>query len=217
MQWLASILPQPDRSDQMVPSPDLPGGDIHEETFKFHFPPWLGEVLKTIWLVLVIGLFVLAIWRISSQIFEWMRRRVAGSGGESESLKVDFWADWLNWYKNLFNRIFRFRRGGGPSQKEEVSSEKTFVRQIYVQWLRHMASAGFARQKAQTPLEYQNGVEELLRPQKEAVVSLTDEYMRVRYGAAAPSVQDLENVQAHWAKLKKTDLKQRKRNKNKRE
>jgi hypothetical protein len=163
------------------------------------------------------GIILLAIWRISSQIFDWMRRRAGGSGGESEALKMSFWQNWLNWLKHLFSGILRIKRKGTDIRKAEVTSEATAVRQIYRQWLVRMASAGYPRRKEQTPLEYQSGVDNISSLPKEAVNEITGKYMQVRYGATDPSVREIEKMKEQWSLLKKADLKHGKKDKNTRE
>jgi hypothetical protein len=217
MQWLASLFPPSVQQDEPVPGMEMPGGAIPEETHKFHFPEWFAPTMKMVWTVMILSLVLLAIWRITSQIFAWMRRKAGDTGGESESLKVSFWQDCLNWWKRMFSGMLRIIRRGAALPQTGITSEASSVRQIYSQWLRRMASAGYPRRKEQTPLEYQSGVEDLFSRQKEAVNAITSEYMQVRYGGAAPSVQEIESMKEQWSILKKADLKRRAPDKNKRE
>ncbi len=215
MRWLASLIPP--SNDTMPPLPGTPEVESNPDAEMFHFPPALRISITVIWTVIVGGLILLAIWRVTSQLFDWMRRKGGSGGGESEKLRVNFWQDWLNWLKHLFSSIFRIKLGGTKMRKTENHSEATAVRQIYRQWLLRMASAGYPRRKEQTPLEYQSVVEAIVGLPKEAVNEITNIYIQSRYGAAIPSVQELENVKEQWSLLKKADLKRGKKDKNTRE
>ncbi len=215
MRWLASLIPP--SNDTMPPLPGPPQVEPNPDTEMFHFPPALRLSVTIIWTMMVGGLILLAIWRITSQLFDWMRRKGGGGSGESEALKMSFWQDWLNWLKHLFSSLFRIKLGGKEMRKTENNSEATAVRQIYRQWLGRMASAGYPRRKEQTPLEYQSGIDNISSLPKEAVNEITGKYMQVRYGAADPSVREIEKMKEQWSLLKKADLKHGKKDKNTRE
>jgi len=217
MQWLAGLFPQTAQPDETGQSQNVTGTPMPEETLKLHFPEWLGSSFRIIWTVMVAGLLLLAIWQMASQIFTWMRKNAGGTGGESESLKVNLWSDWMHWFKRLISGLLRIFSRDTGSQKSGITGEARRVRQIYGQWLRRMTSAGYPRQKARTPLEYQAKVEDLLCEQKEEVKAITSEYMRVRYGAAAPSIQEVERMKEQWNILKKAKIRLRAQDKNSRE
>jgi hypothetical protein len=207
MQWLASLFPSSTHVEEMPPIPGMPGGEIPPESHPFHFPEWLVSGFKIFWSVMIISLSMLAIWRITSQIFAWMRGKAGGSGGESESLRVAFWQDWLNWLKRLYSSILRIKWSRTALPKSAITGEAASVRQIYAQWLKRMASSGYPRRKEQTPLEYQHGVKDILDSQKEALEAITGQYIQVRYGAATPSDIEIEKMKEQWSVLKKADLK----------
>ncbi len=215
LRWIASLIPP--STETMPPLPGMPGMEPPPETEVFHLPEGLKSGFTIVWSVMVGGIILLAIWRISSQIFDWMRRRAGSSGGESESLKMSFWQDWLKWLKHLFSGILRTKRKVTDIRKEEVTSEAAAIRQIYRQWLVRMASAGYPRRKEQTPLEYQAGIDYISSLPKEPVNEITRKYMQVRYGAADPSVREIERMKEQWSLLKNADLKHGNKSKNTRE
>jgi hypothetical protein len=216
LMWIANLFPHSNQTGELPP-PAMPQMEMQPDTEIFHFPVWLKSGLKGVWAAMMIGIVLLAIWRITSQIINWMRRKAGGGGGEYESLKGNIWRDWLNWLKRFFSAILRIRRRGKTIQKQAVNSEAATIRQIYLQWLHRMRSAGYPRHTAQTPLEFQAGVEDLFRGQEEAVDQITHEYIEVRYGAATPSIQDIERIREQWIILKKADLKRKATDKNTRE
>jgi hypothetical protein len=217
MQWLASLFPSSSLTEQSIPGMEIPGGVIPEKTHEFHIPDWLISGFKIGWSIMIVSLILLAIWRISSQILAWMRRITGSSSGETESLKVNFWLDWINWLKRLFSSLFRNKLRDEYFNNQDITSEASAIRRIYAQWLRRMASAGYPRRKEQTPLEYQAGAEGLLVGQKEAVRAITCEYIQVRYGGSTPSLQEIEGMKNQWSILRKTNLKRRARDKKNRE
>ncbi len=110
---------------------------------------WYGSILAG-------GIVLFAIWRITSQIFDWMRRRARNAGGEVESLKGAFRLDFINWFKRILSRIFGIKFGSPAKNKAlNIPPETASVRQLYRQFLRWAAERGYPRHKSQTPYEFQ--------------------------------------------------------------
>jgi len=90
------------------------------------------------------GLVLFTLWRVSSQMLGWLRRRLAGMAGvEMEPMPGAFRADMKALLKHLFARLLGFLM---PSRRaKQVLPEIASVRQTYRHLLRWAAAAGYPR------------------------------------------------------------------------
>ena len=207
MVFLANLFPQP--SDSQAPLPSVPGIPEVPETegSGFQLPEWLTRGGRIAWIILFVGMVLLAVWRIASQILSMMRRRAAGAGGEIESLKGAFRRDFINWLKRIVSLIFRIKFGSqGKDRLKNVPPEIASVRQLYTQFLRWTAERGYPRKKWQTPAEFQFVINGNITQNQEALDFITREYMNARYGSALPTEDELEQLKQKWNNLKQTDI-----------
>jgi hypothetical protein len=191
---------------ELPPTPTMPTMPP-EESFHFSLPPWLGSGLRLGWEALMAGFFIFALWRISTDVFRWLRRRLAGTGGaEFEPLRGAFTADILNFFKRVLSRLLAIRlpflakkKGGPPG----IAS----VRQTYRQLLRRAAAAGLPRERWQTPQEYYFTLAGRL-PEDAAELSLvTQLYAGARYGARLATPGELDELGRAWQRLKQARFK----------
>lgn len=206
MTWIASLVPPSSPSD--VPSmPALPAAGP-DESQGIALPEWLRPGLSLGWEIIVAGFVLVAIWRIASQIFGWMRRQTSGLGGEVESLRGAFKKDLLDFFKNILSKIFRFKFKSGEKGLKNIPPEIASVRQLYRELLHWAARAGFPRQKSQTPEEFRLVIESAASENHDDLSFITRQYMNSRYGDVLPSEAELNRLKQKWSELKKSSLNQ---------
>ncbi|MBI2831237.1 MAG: DUF4129 domain-containing protein [Chloroflexi bacterium] len=211
LEFLASLLPKPEPGELPDIAP-LPKGGSPEETFNpFVLPEVVQAILRMIFNIIVIGLVVMALWRISSQILDWLRRRSTSWDVEVESLDGAFKADLLAMLKFLFALptklllLLRFKRKSKPALPEIRS-----VRQIYRQMLKWASSNGYPRGTAQTPYEYLQTLLGLLPQSREDLEFVTSRYVSTRYSALVPTGDELEQLRESWHRIKQNRFGKRK-------
>ena len=94
-------------------------------------------------------------------------------------------------------RLFRPR-----ARARAVLPEIASVRQIYRQFLRWAAAAGFPRQQSQTPHEYLYQLAGLLPEAQGDLDLITQQYVRTRYGAWLPTEDELHQLRQSWYNVK---------------
>ncbi len=195
-------LPSPAQSGQMKNFSEAPFVLFSDST---------REVIRFFWAIMCISLVVVALWRASSQILEWLRRRLTGmEEAETESLPGAFREDLLN----LLARIFRALKIKWPFRKKKPgpgTKESDFARSIYRQILAWAAAGGHGRKRSQTALEYLATLWECLPENREDLTLITDQYVRARYGPALPREAESEPLKASWLRVRQNHSRLRKR------
>jgi hypothetical protein len=215
MAFLASLLPSSGPAEPLTPVPGVE--TVPSEEFElWTMPEAVRTGLGIGWMVLFGGLIVLAIWRISSDIFRWLRRRLASmAGAEYEPLPGAFRADLLSLLKrigsNLLSLILRFRRGAG---REPGFAGVASVRQVYRWLLRWASTGGCPRGMSQTPYEYCSALAGLLPEAQGDLELITQGYVRARYGASLPDEGESARLSQAWHRVRQNRLKRIKRKNN---
>jgi hypothetical protein len=200
----------PPKPAELPPAVRLPPMKGPAEEPFILFSDSVREIIRFIWGVGVLSLILAALWRISSQIFEWFRRKMGGMGdAEVEPLPGAFREDLLNFLKKLL-RIFGvpwpFRRG---SRAEPLLPGAELVRKTYRQLSAWAAKKGHARNPAQTPYEFLQGLTLWLPEKRGDLTSITEQYVRTRYGLLAPTESRLEELRQSWQRIRQTRFKKR--------
>ena len=204
--FFASLFPP--QSQDTGPLPTIPSSAGPDEGGGIHFPEWLAQGMRLGWSILAGGVVLFAIYRITSQIFSWMRLRGRNAGGEIESLKGAFKLDFLNWLKRILSKIFGIRFSSPTKDRSvNIPPETASVRQLYSQFLRWAGEKGYPRHKSQTPNEYQYVLSDVIPENQEDLDFITREYVSARYGSALPTEIELNRLKQKWQDLKKTGLK----------
>jgi hypothetical protein len=204
LSFIISLLPQPSPEDQLPPQPSAPAaGGPHSGGI--HLPEWLTSGGRIVWAAVFLGLILFAIYRLTSSIFAWMRRRSARGSGEVETLEGALWADLINWFRRIISRIFGINFSSPTKDKlKNMPPEIASVRQLYTQVLRWGKEGGHPRQKSQTANEYQSVINEAIAQNHEELDFITREYNNARYGVALPGKDKLEQLKLNWHNLKRT-------------
>lgn len=209
IEFLISLLPEPGPPEPLPPLPMLPK-EPSEEGFKFLFsmPESVRNALQMVWAVLFFGFALFALWRVSSSIFSWLRRRLAGmAGAEYEAMPGAFRADLISLLKRILGllhlKFLRRIRGRTISLPPELVS----IRQIYRQLLRWAATGGHPRVKSQTPQEYCYALVDLLPQVQPDLEFITEQYVRARYGTPLAGESKLYQLKQSWHRVKENNLK----------
>ncbi len=207
MAFLASLLPESEPGELPPPMP-MPEMEPSEGFKLWTMPEALRNGLRLGWTVMVVGVCLFALWRISSDIFKWLRRKMASmAGAEYEQLPGAFRADLKSFLNRILSkllgigRLFRTRTRDKP-----ISPEAASVRQIYRQFLHWAANTGFPRRTSQTPHEYLYEVSDLLPEARVDLDLMTQQYVRTRYGAWLATENDLNQLKKSWYNVKQKRL-----------
>jgi hypothetical protein len=178
----------------------------------FRIPDSARRVANFIMACIWIGLILAALWRISTQIFEWLRQRLSnGEGAEVEAMSGAFGEDLIRLLKAV-KRLIAGWLGllgwafGKPLRKGNRPPGAGTVREVYRQMLLWAASKGWPRDPSQTPHEYLTRLQEWLPEATRELAFLTDHYVNARYGPSLPTRQGMERLKAAWEKLRKSKL-----------
>lgn len=192
---------------ELSPMPSMPTVEA-DEGFSLTMPAWLSSGLRLGWFILMAGLLLFALWRISSNIFRWLRRRLAGmAGAELEPLPGAFKADIKNLLRRILLKILGLRRlfrirGRSTLVNEEIAT----VLQIYHQFLRWAASGGYPRKASQTPYEYCYALSDILPDARHDLDLVTQQYVKARYGAWLSTTDELDELSRTFHRVKKIRL-----------
>jgi hypothetical protein len=213
MTFLISLFPGSDQG-ALPPVVSKPIPEMEPSVFVklFRIPDSIRKVSGFIMACIWIGLILAALWRVSTQIFEWLRQRLAnGEGAEVEPISGAFREDIIRLFKAVIRLVSKWLGLlGWPFGKAvgrgSVSPEARTVREVYRQMLLWAASKGCPREPSQTPHEYLARLQEWLPEARGQMGSLTDHYVNARYGSSAPTPDELERLTDNWKKLRKSRL-----------
>ncbi len=207
--FIASLFPAPEPGEMpLLPAPE-PGIQPDEGFKLWTIPESLRRGLNIAMGILWIGLILVALWQVSSQIYKWLRRRLAGmAGAEVEPLPGAFRADFLAFIRHIFHKLLEFKVLFGLVRKSGyVLPEIASVRQIYRQILRWGKAGGCPRQASQTPNDYLCMLVELAPAVSGDLHFITRHYVRARYGTSVPTADELHRLQQSWHRVKQSPLK----------
>ena len=197
--YVLSLLPQPDLPPPEGDTPTPATGDdsgLLEFYRTFPWPEVLRRLVFIIWVVVIMGMFLMALWRIFSTVLAWLKRRGDMTGVEVESLSTGFFADLLAlllWFERTVNalvaRVKRFVHSRLGS-----SSAPTW-NSIYLNFVRWSGKKLKSREPSQSPHEYEVTLSALLPAAALDLAFITDTYARARYGKHEPDGAALEEMQ----------------------
>ncbi|MBA7612246.1 hypothetical protein ES703_19482 [subsurface metagenome] len=209
VELLASLFPVSDWGGEPPPAA-LPPSEIPAEEFPklMRIPEQLLRYLRLGYNFLWLGIILFALWRVSSLIFGWLRRRLmTTAGAEIEPLPGAFRADLLSFFKRILRIVLRLRFPFWRQRKpKHLPPEITSVHQIYHQLLHWVATGGWPRPAFQTPYEYLYTLEELLPASKDALRFITEQYVSSRYGLSSPTEAELRQLRQSWHQVRHNRL-----------
>jgi hypothetical protein len=208
--FLVSLLPQPEPQPlpEMRGGAPMPGGG-GGETFSWSLPEVVRSGMRIGVGILFAGMVLIALWQVSSQIFAWLRRKLADmAGAEYEPVPNTFMEDVIEFFKSMIRKlsalglIFEIRK-----RRQFVPPGASTVRQVYRQLLRWAADRGYKRHISQTPGEFSKTLATLLPDVRKELDFITGQYVRVRYGFSLPDSNELSQVNESWSRVKSKRIK----------
>jgi hypothetical protein len=211
--FLISLLPEPKSNlENLPPTPTVPDPEAARESQLLKLPESVREILNIIYVVMVIGFVLLALWRLSAQLISWLGRRLAHmSGVEAEPIRGAFKEDLAsllvllkNTILKLLRFLFPFLR---PTGKSEVLPEAASVRQLYRQVLGWAADGGYPRGLSQTPNDFFNTLVQLVPEAHVDLQLITHYYVNARYGTFLPTDNEIHQMKQSWKRVQQNQLK----------
>lgn len=204
--FLFSLLPAPDMPEGAELEPPATGDDQSLLDFYRTLPvsALFRRVMFIIWTVLVLGMFLFALWRLCSMVLEWLKRRSNMAGVEVESLEGGLLADLLGlllWVDRQGRRLAAFvsryvgrwlTPGGQPT-----------CGAIYAGFLRWAGRKVQLRIPSQSAHEYQAALSELIPAATTDLAFVTRTYTRARYGRWEPDDSALQEMQSAVQRIRK--------------
>jgi hypothetical protein len=208
--FLISLLPKPEPGQLPLPVPSPGEVQPSEEVTVWHMPELLRRSLTSGWGIVWIGLILLALWRISSSIFGWLRRRFSSlAGAEYEAMPGAFKTDFMNWLKRIVFRLLGIRLPFQSGRKSTSSTpEAASVRELYRRFLHWAAAGGYPRHVSQTPHEYLGKLADLLPEARQDLAFITQQYVSARYGIWSQTADELSQLRQSWHNVKQNNLRQ---------
>ncbi|MFQ5340826.1 MAG: DUF4129 domain-containing protein [Anaerolineae bacterium] len=146
----------------------------------------------------VAGLFLLvliALWLVVRSFRRW-RSLPETAGGARETARPDssLADDVLGYLRDRWQRLREMADIRRLLQLRGAAS----IRAIYANLLALMAAADYPRQAGQTPYEFEPTVAEVLPARETEISSITNAYVRARYGEQDVSDDELEGLREAW-------------------
>jgi hypothetical protein len=153
----------------------------------------------------MLGMIVFALWRMSSDLVKWLRRKLTTTqGAEVESLSGGFKADLLALLEQIMAKLHRLRHiFHWRKSKKPLPQETASVRDIYRQFLRWTARKGCPMKPHQTPSEHLRTMEHLLPAAQDDLQFITQQYLHARYSPSPPGESVLNQLTQAWHRLKR--------------
>lgn len=184
--FLASLLPAPDTGPIQTPPPM--GSPKHDDVLDLAHWLVMPESVRRVGQFLVgaswLGLFLIALWRISTDILRWIWKRAGFTqGSESEALKGAFREDLLRLMGAIREKFLALVRCFRPrAGRAALDSGTAGVRQAYRLLLGWAAAAECRRDSTRTPVEHLVALEAWLPEARGEFAFITGQYVRARYG-----------------------------------
>lgn len=208
--FIASLFPESGSSTVLPPGTEMPAMQPDQETMPFSIPEplrsWLQAGMGFIW----IGLIAVALWRISTQITNWLRKRWHSEGAEVESLRGGFRADLTRLFNAIWKGLSRLKSWARfLFRKKSKAQAFLSMQQVYNRLLRWGAGRGHPRQLWQTPDEYLQVLLKLLPQAHNELSYITQSYVVTRYGNMVPTSAELDDLKLSLKKVKQYSRKRK--------
>ena len=198
--WLLSRL----HPQQVFESPEWQDfADNANKIQSGQIPDTLFNLIK--WIVLL-ALLALVIYLLGRAIFRYWR---ANGDKGYEEINESLWS-WGG-FKDDLNSFLRgltdrFRRSGahvGPPLACTITEPQLLdIREVYRGLLWEGAASGHPRYTGQTPYEYRTSLLSVVSEQKGSIETITDAYVRDRYGHIQPSPDEGMSLVRTWLALR---------------
>jgi hypothetical protein len=201
LEWFIGVLvavfsdrPAPSR---LGPLPGPPAGDASSEAPE---ATWLPAAWNVGGRVLAWALLILAFAWLVGRVVRRRRRRVWMGEVEherlqpaGEGLKEGLKGAW----QRVGEAVQRFRVSPRYSTQD--------IRRVYASLVAYAGQAGFPRDEAQTPFEFQPTLENVFPQARTDIELITNAYVRTHYGQVPESADELTRVRESWERLRETE------------
>jgi len=159
-------------------------------------------ILKWTFFALVLGLLIF--WLVRTILKARAEKQDDDILEENESLWSwhGFRDDLKQWLKSLRPRVPALKPHAAGDDNDGKYPARLDIREIYTRLLRLLACLNLPRKPFETPYEYQTRVEKEHRDQQPALETITNHYVKQRYGEIAPDENTLTELNAAWQNLR---------------
>jgi len=197
---ILSILPEPDvlpPDGELAPPATGDDSGLIEFYRSLPWPALLRRALFIVWVVVVLGMFLFALWRLCSMVLDWLKRRSNMAGVEVESLDTGFLADLralLHWLdrnvRKLAQHIARIAR------RSVRTSDVPTWSATYINLIHWAGKKLQPRKPSQSAHEYQAALAEMIPAAALDLAFVTNTYAQARYGRHQPDGAVLQEMQS---------------------
>ncbi len=182
--YLASLVPAPDYGEIEAPGAPATGDDsaLIEWYRSLPLPAIIRRLVYVLWVTIVLGVLLFALWRICEQVLQWLRKRRQPLEGAVVESSGSFWAD----LTALVARIAAMMRRTGSALLARLKTQGNASRRtgidIYLQMIRWTDKKVLRRKPWQSPHEYLRSLVAFMPAAAQDLAFVTDSYVRERYG-----------------------------------
>ena len=174
---------------------------------------WVRKAGEIAFLTGTLGLVMGALFRFLQDLLRWFKKRWGlDDYGVVESLETGFFEDLLAVYKVIVGYLKEIWWGLAKrfGRAEKAGWQSLAVRRFYGRLLKWSALKGYPRLRGQTPLEYLKYLSPFLpEGSRRDFETLTETYVRIRYGPPSLRSTDVDLVRSCWRRIKSGGLKKR--------
>jgi len=176
----------------------LPRAPVARGTGSAETYGWLGLAALVVAIGLSFALVLRRYWAGERAEVEETRETMFSPDLLREQLS-GLWREWVR----------RLRRAPVPARSPFLSLEgedatRRLLRAIYQALLAAAAARGRPRSRGQTPLEYQQALQQALPDSQDALSVITGGYLQARYAPEAPTREQTERARRAWAQLQES-------------
>jgi len=204
--YIASLFPEPEFTPT-EPGESLSNDDsaLREFYKSIPVPAILRRALFIVWLTVVLGTLLVALWRIFSALLERLRRRQSSSGEERESLENGFLADLLALLAAVQAGIGMLVQRIRSAVSKRLNPQKTgTARSAYLAFLAWAERKLAPREVWQSPHEYLDMLAGIIPDAAPELAYITESYVQVRYGGHELTPESIENMIHAFTQIRKT-------------
>lgn len=182
--YLASLIPTPDYSEVEPPGAPATGDDsaLIEWYRSLPVPAIIRRVVYVLWVTVVLGVLLFALWRMCAQVLEWLRRRRHPVEGAVIESSGSFWADLYALGARIAALIRRVARRLRAAFAAGVDTSGRTGVDIYLHMIRWASRKVLPRRPWQSPYEYLESLRPLLPAAAQDLAFVTNSYVHERYG-----------------------------------